>query len=280
MNGHQNGWRGRDAAMVLGCVFFAFLTLAAVGESGRRRAKEIACQSNLRQWHNIFQGYIEENDGVFLSGCNDMGYWWPLQLSQELQDWKKNRTWFCPSAAKPIMDESGVLSPATMTQAAYGIFTSPGTITYRDTVYSMNRNGIAGSFGLNGYVLALPENRMFEGSVPASQGWRNLYEVADPNRVPMFVDALRFDLWPHYVDSPAPSEFAAWSGNHMARCCINRHDGAVNCLFVDGAVRKVGLKELWTLKWHRSFNTAGPWTAAGGVQPEDWPQWIRGFKDY
>jgi len=66
----------------------------------------------------------------------------------------------------------------------------------------------------------------------------------------------------------------------MARCCINRHEGAVSCLLVDGSVRKVGLKELWTLKWHRSFNTAGPWTKAGGVQREDWPAWIRDFKDY
>ena len=31
---------------------------------------------------------------------------------------------------------------------------------------------------------------------------------------------------------------------------------------------------------HRYIDTAGPWTMAGGVQPEDWPQWMRGFKDY
>jgi hypothetical protein len=51
-------------------------------------------------------------------------------------------------------------------------------------------------------------------------------------------------------------------------------------LFMDWSVRKVGLKELWTLKWHRSYDTAGPWTKAGGVKPEDWPQWMRIFKDY
>jgi hypothetical protein len=45
-------------------------------------------------------------------------------------------------------------------------------------------------------------------------------------------------------------------------------------------VRPVGLKELWTIKWHSDFDTAGPWTEAGGVQPEDWPQWMRSFKDY
>jgi hypothetical protein len=51
-------------------------------------------------------------------------------------------------------------------------------------------------------------------------------------------------------------------------------------LFLDWSVRKVGLKELWTLRWSPGFNTAGPWTKAGGVRPDDWPEWIRGFKDY
>ncbi len=51
-------------------------------------------------------------------------------------------------------------------------------------------------------------------------------------------------------------------------------------LFMDWSVRKVGLKELWTVKWHREFDTDGPWTRAGGVEPEDWPAWMRTFKDY
>ena len=62
--------------------------------------------------------------------------------------------------------------------------------------------------------------------------------------------------------------------------CINRHNGFVNGLFLDWSVRKIGLKGLWTLKWNPEFDTAGPWTKAGGVTPEDWPQWMRGLKDY
>ncbi len=61
---------------------------------------------------------------------------------------------------------------------------------------------------------------------------------------------------------------------------MNRHNGYVGGLFLDWSVRKVGLKELWTLKWHDQFDRAGKWTRAGGVQPEDWPKWMRGFKDY
>jgi prepilin-type processing-associated H-X9-DG protein len=69
-------------------------------------------------------------------------------------------------------------------------------------------------------------------------------------------------------------------GTSFGGFCINRHDGYVNGLFLDWSVRKIGLKELWTLKWHSEYDTRGPWTKAGGVKPEDWPQWMRRFKDY
>jgi len=66
----------------------------------------------------------------------------------------------------------------------------------------------------------------------------------------------------------------------MRNFCIDRRDGAINVLFMNWSIRKVGLKELWTLKWHRSYDTAGCWTKAGGVEPDDWPEWMRNFKDY
>ena len=49
---------------------------------------------------------------------------------------------------------------------------------------------------------------------------------------------------------------------------------------MDWTVRKVGLKELWTLKWNYYYDISGPWTMAGFVQPTDWPEWMRHFKDY
>ncbi len=46
------------------------------------------------------------------------------------------------------------------------------------------------------------------------------------------------------------------------------------------SVRSVGVKELWALKWHKTYVTSGPWTAAGGVIASDWPLWMRKYKDY
>ncbi len=72
--------------------------------------------------------------------------------------------------------------------------------------------------------------------------------------------------------------------NSMNRFCINRHQQGINGIFLDYSVRKVWLKELWTLKWGRNFNPVNPWTKAGGARPDDWAGWGDGwmanFKDY
>jgi prepilin-type processing-associated H-X9-DG protein len=260
-----------NCLIVAGCAALAVLVLGAVGEGGRRRAKEIVCQSNLRQWGGIFQGYVNQNGGRFFSGDpGTPGYWWPKYLPEEHRDWKRMRIWFCPQAEKPVIDGYGTASPTLNVFNAWGIFTQTG----------LGPHGISGSYGLNGYLLNVPSYTTFESGVRANDAWGNLADLPEAGSVPMFLDALRFDLWPLPTDRPAENEYAAWTGNMMARCCINRHNGAVNCLFVDGSVRKVGLKELWTLKWHRSFDTAGPWTKAGGVLPTDWLEWMRGFREY
>ena len=82
------------------------------------------------------------------------------------------------------------------------------------------------------------------------------------------------------LGAPAPSEDDGKLSPASRTTCINRHEGGINMAFLNGSARKVGLKELWTLKWKPEYDTANKWTQAGGVQPEDWPEWMRGFKDY
>jgi hypothetical protein len=77
-----------------------------------------------------------------------------------------------------------------------------------------------------------------------------------------------------------PPDYNGERSNQIQFSCINRHPGHINGLFLDLSIRKIDLKELWTLKWHRQFDTAGPWTIAGNVQSSDWPGWMRSFKDF
>jgi prepilin-type processing-associated H-X9-DG protein len=89
------------------------------------------------------------------------------------------------------------------------------------------------------------------------------------SKIPVFLDSITPDIL-------VMSEFPPWS----CSACINRHNGHVNGLLLDWSVRKIGLKELWTLKWDKQFDTANKWTKAGGMKPENWPKWMRNFKDY
>jgi len=268
-------WHKTDVAVLLFCVALALSSFAAAGRQGRMRAKGMVCRSNLHQWNKVFQDYMADNGGSFFTGTPPSGYWWPAQLDEAAQSWKQNRTWFCPTASSPFVDEFGISTPGSMTFKAWGIYHASGLL---------GEDGIAGSYGLNGYTIAISgfgrSGPTFETGVPAGEGWRDFASVTNADRVPLFLGAMRFDLWPLHTDSPAAHESAAWAGSHMARCSIDRHNGAVNSLFLDGSARKVGLKELWTLKWYRSFNITGPWTMAGGAIPADWPEWMRGFKDY
>jgi prepilin-type processing-associated H-X9-DG protein len=99
--------------------------------------------------------------------------------------------------------------------------------------------------------------------------------------VPLLLDSRYPGVRPRDDNKPPPEKdlLEAWLTD-MSDFCIDRHQGHVNGLFGDASVRKTGLKELWTLKWHKQFNTSNRWTKVGGVQAEDWPQWMRKFKDY
>jgi prepilin-type processing-associated H-X9-DG protein len=133
------------------------------------------------------------------------------------------------------------------------------------------------SYGFNRWLFS-PD---FDDSVPASasRAGLNIFSLRGRARIPALLDSVSPDGRP--IDSFDPP----WSdgggfGSGWGTFCINRHNGHVNGLFLDSSVRKIGLKELWTLKWHLQFDTANEWTRAGGVQPQDWPPWMRRFKDY
>ena len=238
----------------------------------REQARMTRCTANMKHWAAFLHMRADENDGVLFTG-NSNGHWWIGELADKDLDWKQNKTWFCPTATKPVIDqEGGILNDYTIYNA-WGIFMNGGD-------YDFGPHGISGSYGLNSYFLKSTRDTWGSG-VPASDGWRNFYQVKKPTRVPLFLDALRFDLWPAPDDAANNDESRGWKGaTDMARACINRHQGFVCSAFADGSARKVGLKELYVLKWHKRFDTAGPYTIAGGVTAEKWPKWLRRYADH
>ena len=236
------------------------------------------CQARLRQWSVILRVYVDENDGKFFTGAvSRLGHLWPLQLTEELKDWKQNKLWFCPKATKPSRDEAGVPVPPAQRDffTAWGIDRGPpvGGLSFPE-------NGISGSYGLNGYLMPIT-GPVYDSGVPRTRDWRNYDQITQAGNVPTMVDALQYNLWPLSNNKPGDNEEVAWSSlPRMEKACIDRHNCSVNVSFADSSVRKVGLKELWKLRWYKRFDINGPMTLAGGVTRDDWPDWIRRCPDY
>ena len=237
----------------------------------KQQARTVACGANLKQWTYFFTMYTEDHDGKFQAGVGDgHTHHWFNALRPYYNNDKK--VCLCPTATKPLYDISGNFNSQYNTFSAWGIFAEGD---------GYDPEGDLGSYGINGWVENPPPGTatVYEGFETVNN-WRTpIVDLA--GYVPLMMDALRFNVFPRDTDTPPPTEDMAWASNeHMRRICINRHSGFISMAFLDWSVRKVGLKELWTLKWHKAYNQSGPFTSAGGLMPEEWPEWMRNFKDY
>ncbi len=243
----------------------------------RKQARAVVCQSNLKQWGQVLALYLEDHEGHF----QRTGEYYPglsilrgLYVSGETDpnapsryhSVRTERIACCPMATRPT--ERMAFTTDWLEIKSGGTFAA-WELTRPDPPFR-------GSYGLNRNVFSL----VFEGPVASpSMGrpYTDLFSFRARNNIPLLLDTVLPACGTISERIPPPEMEPSGSGGGL---CINRHNGTINGLFLDWSVRRIGLKELWTLKWHLQFNTAGPWTKAGGVKPEDWPKWMRRFKDY
>jgi prepilin-type N-terminal cleavage/methylation domain-containing protein len=238
----------------------------------RRQARSVACLSNLKQWSLWFSMYAEDYNGRFMQGFTIARQRAVEALGAYHKCDKKILT--CPNATKPYVDEYG---NATGLEDSFRGSTAAWGYVKLDAL----PQSIIGSYGLNGYCNDPPAGKEAH-SRSATWFWRGP-NVAGAAFVPLWMDAIRYNGFPTFSDVPPTYDGEHWNDNaQMGRFCLNRHDGYAGCLFLDYSARKVGLKELWALRWAKGddYKTNGPWTKAGGVTASDWPEWLRPFKDY
>ena len=242
----------KDVFVVLGCVVFLLANLGAVGSSGRRRAKEAVCLSNLKKWGSVFKMFTDDNNGLFMER---LGLSTPETGLKEY--YEDDKLLLCPEATKPY-DEGG-----RCPFAAHYYY--DGLSSYGHNSWITSRPAANGTYVDNGSWLWKTPN------------------VKQAAKVPMVLDCAGYQNacpWPQ--DEPAEFDGQFIQGtnlNEIRYVCLNRHNGAVNGVFLDFSVRKIGLKELWLLEWHRGWTEhlreVGLPTAWG--DPE---HWMYNFKDY
>lgn len=239
----------------------------------RKQARAVVCQMNLHQWGLIFSMYLGDSDGKFFQGYtgpttteeNDM---WTGALRPYYS--KDPEIQCCPLADKPRTEADGSPGPGanrSVTFSAWGKLYEPLPKWYRKGDY--------GSYGMNGWLYNPSPTTWVSDALDISKHWRTA-NLKGAKRIPLFLDSQWLGGRPKHRDTPPQYEGQPWEENPpncMNRFCLNRHEGVVNGLFLDSSVRKVGLKQLWRLKWHRNWNP-------DNEPAPKWPDWMRKFKDY
>jgi len=258
---------------VISIIVLLMAILLPVVQRVRRQARAVACQSNLRQWGVILSMYVNDNRGALPPLMMTLGpHVWPQELRTYCTD--SNDLLLCPMASRwEIRADNPYSIPdsASLIRQLRIVGSKSTAWEYRFTAGPFVQEDLSGSYGINRGIRWSRTDRRYPGSTR--------------NNVPVLLDCIYLEGDPHASDDPPEYEgqIGRRPGN-MTYFCINRHDGGVNGLFLDWSVRKVGLKELWTLRWNPALGVSSlahsPWTKAGYVQPEDWPQWMKKFKDY
>jgi len=234
----------------------------------KNQAKDVLCMNNLRQWGITAIAYANENNNQ-IEAEQDAAVWVYelkpfLGMSEKSQSVTDDIA-FCPRANKPRYQNGAPgLGHGLGPLSAWGMYGGDGYL-----------GGLGGSYAFNCWIYNV-KIRDMDGSHMLKKSWKT-FNVKAGHKIPLIGGCYRYSSLPEAWDNPPAYEVEA-EYNGLGSFCVNRHDGYINMVFLDGSVRNVGLKELWTLSWHREWDA--DWatrTARGSI---DWPEWMENFKDY
>jgi prepilin-type N-terminal cleavage/methylation domain-containing protein len=240
----------------------------------RKQARSAGCKMNLHNWGLIWSMYCDDNNGRFPEPTS-LGWQRGTWIVALRNGWDtKSNILLCPSAVKRRPD--GAEYGGSQWSYIQGTGDSVSTRDPREREEEC-------SYGANNWLYDFRSGVTEIQSRPTAWNWRTK-NTRQAYLVPVFADSMWRGGGP-YADGTRgdpPQLESQWLGydREMMHFCIDRHNGFVNHLFMDFSARAVGVKELWKLKWHKEFDVDGPWTVSGGVNPTDWPQWMRRFRDY
>lgn len=233
--GQRKGFTLIELLVVISIIALLMSMLMPALSRVRDQAKGVVCLAQLRQWATIFEMYTNENNGKFQESL-DVG---EDTYGEYYQDAKLK---LCPKADKTY--EEGA----------------------RDPFAANTRTADPTSYGINSWIISMTSGNRIDEYL-----WKTP-NVKRASEVPVYGDMQVYsNTTPFPYDEPPSYPGQPLSGNddELRSVCGNRHNGGVQWLFADWSVRKVGLKELWDLHWHRK------WVEESEDAGEpDWPEWM------
>ena len=252
-------------------------------KKAKSAARAIVCKSNLRQWGIVWKLYAESNHGLLphgevIGGGYHRGAW--IQALRAT-DPDREKMLLCPVATKRnpnYLEPNGKYPSDTPGGTYYSYNMGPPTGAIEGVIeaewcsYGMN-NWVASTRGIDS------SDQIQSRKV--TEYWQTFEGGSSPANIPVMLDAVwrgggpgtQFGPTSYQAPPDTPvtpgSDHCEWKGfdYEMMHFTIARHsEGTTNSLFMDLHVDKVPLKQLWNLKWHKSYRPLVPYNA--------WPTWM------
>lgn len=246
----------------------------------KEQANAVVCASSLRQNGLCMTLYANDN--------KDNLYWgkWGGSLLTWYEAFEPYRgdnddILICPSAKKANPNYRGLSSTALEMcggEKHAGVWPkefSTGTRT-QDIKVCFSLNYWATSPAKDGFDPdgsgPVPEVSIDALSVPTENGsniayrnamWKKYSNISHGENVPIISDGRWLSSSCNDTQPPLAPEL--WDGNRasdwgMNLVNLNRHSNHVDMVMADGSTSKVSQRNLWTLKWHRGYNTHNQYT--------------------
>lgn len=255
------------------------ILMPALGEV-KKRAQAVICRSNLKQWGLIFALYAQDNEQSLPQSAaggrvNATEAYWP---GATLPYYQSTKIRHCPSTKiDKSIASTGVARIHGGTLLAWGAFPPSN---YGNAWWDSFDSG---SYSINEWCANPPEGLLYWGTLNTVNAWRKIAVKRSAN-VPLMLDGVYVSTAPRDTNTPLfrdpglerwdEGKWGSWKWEAIRLNCIDRHKRSINGVFLDMSARKVGLKELWKFKWHKSYDTGNPYTRPDAT----WPDWMTNFK--
>jgi len=248
----QRGFTLIELLVVIAIIALLMSILTPALTKAKRQAQMAMCTSNQHEFSLLWKFYTDDHNGFFAprgsggSATQDSMNGWP----QILRPYYGNvDIILCPAATR--LYDNGAKPP-------YAAWTD-------------DSGDYHGSYTINLWISNAGGSSSFDDNC-----WRTP-NTRGASYVPLLSDGNWKDAQPYPSDEPPPYRGYWWepgtNANEIMRVCIDRHGDYVNMCFLDYSMKQIGLKQLWTLRWDKSWPALDTRTIT-------WPDWLAGLPDY
>jgi prepilin-type N-terminal cleavage/methylation domain-containing protein/prepilin-type processing-associated H-X9-DG protein len=287
---YRKGFTLIELLVVIAIIALLMSILMPALRNVRDQAKDSMCMQRLQQWGVLYNMYADDNNGTLMdmTMINDIGYdhAWVILMKPYIGDWEICK---CPATVKSWMEGDNINDPLVAWD--FNVISDLVDPAY-ERMFTINGIWAYGSYAKNTFVTNADIYAMRTG-LEDEHSWMYEYcykniRVQGVSQIPLFGDGNWMGGWPDVYTGPAETYYHGDWGVNIWN--LDRHNLSVNMLFLDWTVRKVGLRQLWSLKWSKqtvadenginvpawgNLSVVPDWN-----DPLQWPEWMRNSKNY